>query len=83
MTELEPDSLVATFDSDFKIYRRNKRRTIPTLTPALTGGASLRFGPDGSRSVSGSASQPWPCSTAAAVGDDSRPDKAYALHGAV
>lgn len=33
MTELEPDSVVATFDSDFKIYRRNKRQTIPTLTP--------------------------------------------------
>ena len=33
MTELEPDSVVATLDSDFKIYRRNKRQTIPTLTP--------------------------------------------------
>jgi uncharacterized protein len=33
MTELESDSVVVTFDSDFKIYRRNKRQAIPTLTP--------------------------------------------------
>lgn len=33
MTELEPRSAVLTFDSDFRIYRRNKRQTIPTLGP--------------------------------------------------
>lgn len=34
MTELEPKSVVLTLDSDFKVYRRNKRQVVPTLTPA-------------------------------------------------
>ncbi len=33
MTELEARSVVVTLDSDFSIYRRNKRQAIPTLTP--------------------------------------------------
>jgi uncharacterized protein len=33
MTELEPQSVVLTLDSDFKIYRRNKRQVIPLVTP--------------------------------------------------
>jgi predicted nucleic acid-binding protein len=33
MTELEHRSVVLTLDSDFKIYRRNKRQIIPTLMP--------------------------------------------------
>jgi uncharacterized protein len=33
MTELEHDSAVVTFDSDFRIYRRNKRQAIRTIMP--------------------------------------------------
>lgn len=33
MTELEPDSIVITLDSDFTVYRRNRRRAIPTIMP--------------------------------------------------
>ncbi len=33
MSELHPDSLVVTTDSDFHIYRRNGRQSIPLLTP--------------------------------------------------
>lgn len=33
MTELEPNSIVITLDSDFKVYRRNRRRVIPTIMP--------------------------------------------------
>jgi predicted nucleic acid-binding protein len=33
MSELEPRSLVITLDSDFTVYRRNRRRTIPTIMP--------------------------------------------------
>lgn len=33
MTELYADSVVATLDSDFRIYRRNGRQVIPLLTP--------------------------------------------------
>ena len=33
MSELEPDSVVITLDSDFKVYRRNRRRSIPTIMP--------------------------------------------------
>lgn len=36
MTELYPDSAVLTLDTDFKIYRRNKRNVIPTLSPSDT-----------------------------------------------
>ena len=33
MTELDQRSVVLTLDSDFKIYRRNKRQVVPTLMP--------------------------------------------------
>jgi uncharacterized protein len=34
MTELDPQSVVVTLDSDFRVYRRNRRRTVPTIIPA-------------------------------------------------
>jgi predicted nucleic acid-binding protein len=33
MSELESRATVVTLDSDFKIYRRNRRQTIPLLHP--------------------------------------------------
>jgi uncharacterized protein len=33
MTELEAPSIVVTLDSDFRVYRRNRRQTIPTIMP--------------------------------------------------
>lgn len=33
MTELHPYSKVFTLDSDFKIYRRNRRQIIPLISP--------------------------------------------------
>ncbi len=33
MSELLPNATVFTTDSDFRIYRRNKRQTIPVLCP--------------------------------------------------
>jgi predicted nucleic acid-binding protein len=33
MTELEQDSAIATVDSDFKVYRRNRRQLVPTIMP--------------------------------------------------
>jgi predicted nucleic acid-binding protein len=33
MSELHADSCVFTLDSDFKLYRKNGRRVIPTLMP--------------------------------------------------
>jgi uncharacterized protein len=33
MTELEVESAVVTFDSDFKIYRRHRRQLVPTIMP--------------------------------------------------
>ena len=33
MTELEPDSTVLTLDSDFRVYRRNRRQVVPTIMP--------------------------------------------------
>mgnify|MGYP003449622730 FL=1 len=33
MSELDPRATVITLDSDFKIYRRNRRQTIPVLLP--------------------------------------------------
>jgi predicted nucleic acid-binding protein len=33
MSELWPDSPVFTLDSDFRIYRRNKRQSIPLICP--------------------------------------------------
>ena len=38
MTELERDFLVLTLDSDFRIYRRNRRQVVPTLMPDDVGG---------------------------------------------
>jgi predicted nucleic acid-binding protein len=34
MSELHPDAVLLTLDSDFRIYRRNRRSVIPTLMPA-------------------------------------------------
>jgi predicted nucleic acid-binding protein len=31
MTELEPRSRVLTLDSDFRVYRRNRRQAVPTV----------------------------------------------------
>ena len=33
MSELEPRCQVLTLDSDFRVYRRNGRQTIPTIMP--------------------------------------------------
>ena len=33
MSELGSDSVVVTLDSDFRVYRRNKRQAIPLLMP--------------------------------------------------
>jgi predicted nucleic acid-binding protein len=33
MSELDPRTTVVTLDSDFKIYRRNRRQAIPVLLP--------------------------------------------------
>jgi predicted nucleic acid-binding protein len=33
MSELEPRATVISLDSDFKIYRRNRRQVIPVLLP--------------------------------------------------
>ena len=33
MSELDPRATVATLDSDFKVYRRNRRQAIPLLSP--------------------------------------------------
>lgn len=35
MTEAERDSLVVTLDSDFRIYRRNRGQTVPTISPGI------------------------------------------------
>jgi hypothetical protein len=37
MTELHPFNSVITVDSDFRIYWRNKRKTIPVVAPPATG----------------------------------------------
>lgn len=34
MTELDPQSVIVTLDSDFRVYRRNRRLVIPTIMPA-------------------------------------------------
>ena len=34
MTELYSESHILTLDTDFKIYRKNKRQAIPTLSPS-------------------------------------------------
>jgi predicted nucleic acid-binding protein len=33
MTELDADSVLFTLDSDFRIYRRHRRQTIPLIIP--------------------------------------------------
>lgn len=33
MTELEPRVRILTLDSDFRVYRRNRRQVIPTIMP--------------------------------------------------
>ncbi len=37
MTELEPQSVVVTLDSDFRVYRRNRRQRIPVIMPGPGG----------------------------------------------
>lgn len=36
MTEIEPESTIITLDSDFRVYRRNRRHVIPTIMPGRT-----------------------------------------------
>ena len=38
MTELEQDTVVLTFDSDFRIYRRHRRQAVPVISPRKGGG---------------------------------------------
>jgi predicted nucleic acid-binding protein len=38
MSELEPRSRIVTLDSDFRVYRRNRRQAIPTIMPNRDGG---------------------------------------------
>jgi predicted nucleic acid-binding protein len=38
ISELEPRSRILTLDSDFRVYRRNRRQTIPTVMPGREGG---------------------------------------------
>lgn len=38
MSELEPRSRILTLDSDFRVYRRNRRQAIPTVMPGREGG---------------------------------------------
>ena len=33
MSEIYPDCRILTLDSDFRVYRRNGRQMIPTITP--------------------------------------------------
>jgi predicted nucleic acid-binding protein len=33
MSELHPESRIFTLDSDFNVYRKNRRRIIPTIMP--------------------------------------------------
>jgi len=33
MTELNERSVIVTFDSDFSVYRRNRRQVVPTIMP--------------------------------------------------
>ena len=39
MSELEPRTRILTLDSDFRIYRRNRRQAIPTVMPGREGGS--------------------------------------------
>ena len=38
MSELDPRSQILTLDSDFRVYRRNRRQVIPTVMPSREGG---------------------------------------------
>jgi predicted nucleic acid-binding protein len=38
MTELDPKSTVLTLDSDFRVYRRNRRQVVPTIMPGRGAG---------------------------------------------
>lgn len=38
MTELDVQSTLVTLDSDFRLYRRNRRQVIPTIMPDPAGG---------------------------------------------
>ena len=38
MTELDVQSVVVTLDTDFRVYRRNRRQIIPTMMPSRKGG---------------------------------------------
>jgi hypothetical protein len=33
MTEILPDPLLLTIDTDFRIYRRHSRNVVPCMTP--------------------------------------------------
>lgn len=37
MTELDPRSQVLTLDGDFRVYRRNRRQSVPTIIPSRRG----------------------------------------------
>ena len=34
MSELDPHTVIVTLDTDFRVYRRNRRQVIPTIMPA-------------------------------------------------
>lgn len=38
MSELDSSSVILTLDSDFRIYRRNRRQVVPTIMPSRGGG---------------------------------------------
>ncbi len=38
MSELDSSSVILTLDSDFRIYRRNRRQVVPTIMPSHGGG---------------------------------------------
>jgi predicted nucleic acid-binding protein len=38
MTELDSKSVVLTLDGDFRVYRRNRRQVVPTISPGRGGG---------------------------------------------
>ena len=42
MTELDTQSVIVTLDSDFRVYRRNRRQLIPTIMPGRGQGGALR-----------------------------------------
>lgn len=40
MSELDPTSVILTLDSDFRVYRRNRRQMIPAIMPGRSGAKS-------------------------------------------